>query len=110
MRPVCPWVRSSQTTIARVGEELGRIYRRMRHGTIDTLDGWRIAQVLMAKAECIELETLQGRVGAGEIVVQVARYSPPALEPINVSSTDIIDAEAEIEPVENTRRKPLLTH
>jgi len=49
------------TSVARVGHEIGRIYRAMRCEKIPTADGKRIADVLLAMKACLESTEIERR-------------------------------------------------
>ena len=42
------------TSTARVGCEIGRLYRAMRCGELSTTDGYRMLQALIALKSCLE--------------------------------------------------------
>ena len=42
------------TSTARVGCEIGRLYRAMRCGELSTTDGYRMLQTLIALKSCLE--------------------------------------------------------
>lgn len=50
----------------RVGNEVGRIYRAMRQGKIETVDGWRMVQALLAMKSCLETAEIEKRLAAIE--------------------------------------------
>ena len=83
----------------------------MRFGELDTIDGQRMAHVLMCMAKCMEAANMQEKLGTGELVVQVMRYSPPTTEDIakanELHALDIPGVVIEDQEVPKVR-KPLL--
>jgi hypothetical protein len=54
------------TSVARIGHEIGRIYRQMRYEQISTADGKRCAEVLTMMKLCLEASEIERRIEAIE--------------------------------------------
>jgi hypothetical protein len=44
-----------------VASELGKLYRQVRKGEVDALEGSRMAQILSALRQCLEASDLEAR-------------------------------------------------
>jgi hypothetical protein len=44
-----------------VASELGKLYRQVRRGDVDALEGSRMAQILSALRQCLEASELEAR-------------------------------------------------
>ena len=50
------------TSVGRVGTEIGRIYRMAFRGEIETVEAYRLTQVLLGLKSCLESATLEQRI------------------------------------------------
>ena len=57
------------TSVARIGEEIGRIYRHMRNEQLNTADGKRMAEVLLAMKSCMETSLIEEKIAALEALI-----------------------------------------
>ena len=67
------------TSVGRVGIEIGRLYRLARRGEIDTLEAFRLAQVLLGLKACLESSEFERRVA--ELEVAIAHKEPEHFRP-----------------------------
>jgi hypothetical protein len=67
--PLPPRRRSSRVRLGSVGDtrrEMGKLYREMRSGVMDTAKGCKLAFVLQSLGKLIEVETIEQRITALE--------------------------------------------
>lgn len=50
------------TSVARCGIEIGKLYRLMRRGELDTIEGVRMTQVLLGVKACLEYSNIEQRI------------------------------------------------
>ena len=50
------------TSVAMCGVEIGRLYRQMRRGELDTIEGVRMTQVLLGVKACLEYSNIKARI------------------------------------------------
>ena len=50
------------TSVAMCGVEIGRLYRQMRRGELDTIEGVRMTQVLLGMKACLEYSNIEQRI------------------------------------------------
>ena len=67
------------TSVGRVGIEIGRLYRLARRGEIETLEAFRLAQVLLGLKACLESSEFERRVA--ELEAAVAQREPEHFRP-----------------------------
>ncbi len=67
------------TSVGRVGIEIGRLYRLARRGEIDTLEAFRLAQVLLGLKSCLESSEFERRVA--ELETAIAQREPEHFRP-----------------------------
>jgi hypothetical protein len=60
---------SKLTSVARVGIEIGRVYRHVRRGELDSLEGLRMCQQLLALKACLETAEFEKRLDAIEAAI-----------------------------------------
>lgn len=65
------------TSVGMVGIEIGRLYRLARRGEIETIEAYRLAQVLQVLKACLETTEIEQRLAEIEAAV-IAReaYKP----------------------------------
>jgi hypothetical protein len=56
-------------SVARVGAEIGKLYRLMRHEELNTPDGKRMVESLLALKACLETSEIETRLKAIEEAV-----------------------------------------
>ncbi|MDA8362977.1 MAG: hypothetical protein M0Z84_03980 [Gammaproteobacteria bacterium] len=64
--PTPPVISRNLLRLESIAKELGRIYRAMRRGEIETQDGTRLAYVLRQLSDVLELLQLEARITALE--------------------------------------------
>jgi hypothetical protein len=64
------------TSVARCGIEIGKLYRLMRRGELDTLEGLRMCQVLLGVKACLEQAEVENRLDAIEAAVAANAAQP----------------------------------
>ena len=50
------------TSVAMCGVEIGKLYRLMRRGDLDTIEGVRMTQVLLGLKQCLEYSEIEKRI------------------------------------------------
>jgi hypothetical protein len=50
------------TSVARIGAEIGKLYRLMRREELNTSDGKRMAEVLLAMKSCLETAEIEAKI------------------------------------------------
>jgi hypothetical protein len=70
------------TSVGMVGIEIGRVYRKVRHGEINSADGNRMVQMLMGLKSCLETADIERRVAEME-----AALTPSSVVPFRRSGT-----------------------
>jgi hypothetical protein len=58
------------TSVAMCGVEIGKLYRLMRRGELDTIEGVRMTQVLLGVKACLEYSNIEQRIA--ELEAQLA--------------------------------------
>ena len=58
------------TSVAMCGVEIGRLYRQMRRGDLDTIEGVRMTQVLLGMKACLEYSDIEKRMAELEAALQ----------------------------------------
>jgi hypothetical protein len=68
------------TSVARCGAEIGKLYRLMRRGELDTADGQRMTNCLLALKACLETTEIERKIAEIEAAVlqrdNVAHFRP----------------------------------
>jgi hypothetical protein len=57
------------TSVARIGAEIGRIYRHMRREELNTADGKRMAEVLLGMKACLETSEIERKIAELEALI-----------------------------------------
>ena len=57
------------TSVARCGAEIGKLYRLMRRGELNTADGKRMCDCLLALKLCLETTEIEAKIAALEAAV-----------------------------------------
>jgi hypothetical protein len=72
-------------SVARVGAEIGKLYRLMRHKELSTPDGMRMVQALLGLKACLETSEIETRLKAIEEAVIGKK---PAAQLLSFPNTD----------------------
>ena len=56
-----------------LGVEIGKLYRLMRRGDLDTIEGVRMTQVLLGLKQCLEYSDIEQRMLALEAALTTSR-------------------------------------
>ena len=70
------------TSVARVGVEIGKLYRLMRRGELDTIEGLRMTQCLLRLKACLEQSEVERRLDEIEACV-AASAAPSAIRRVH---------------------------
>jgi hypothetical protein len=57
------------TSVARIGAEIGKLYRLMRRDELNTADGKRMAEVLTMMKACLETSEIERKIAELEAAV-----------------------------------------
>lgn len=63
-------------TVGRVATELGRLYRLAKTKQLDTLDAYRLSQILAALRTCLEVSNIERRIEELETVTDSDTFVP----------------------------------
>jgi hypothetical protein len=68
------------TSVARIGDEIGTLYRAMRHKELDCTDGLKMVQALLAMKACKESSEIEKKIAEIEAAIanreNVAHFRP----------------------------------
>ena len=67
------------TSVGMVGIEIGRLYRLARRGEIETIEAYRLAQVLQVLKACLETTEIEQRLAEIEAAVLARETYKPRL-------------------------------
>ena len=67
------------TSVGMVGIEIGRLYRLARRGEIETIEAYRLAQVLQVLKACLETTEIEQRLAEIEAAVLARENYKPRL-------------------------------
>jgi hypothetical protein len=73
------------TSVARIGAELGRLFRGVRLGTIDSTEAVRMTTILLGMKQCMETAEFEERIAAIEASVAARANQPSSFKPKLVS-------------------------
>ena len=65
------------TSVARCGVEIGKLYRLMRRGELNTIEGVRMTQVLLGLKACLEYSNIEQRI----LELEAALAAQPDTQP-----------------------------
>jgi hypothetical protein len=64
------------TSVGMVGIEIGRVYRKVRHGEINAADGNRMVQMLLGLKACLETADVEKRLAEMEAALVPSKVVP----------------------------------
>ena len=68
------------TTVGQVAGELGRLYRQARRGDVAVTDASRLATILAAMRQCLEVSEVESRIAAMEAAIGPAGSTQSILQ------------------------------
>lgn len=73
------------TSVARIGAEIGKLYRLMRREELNTADGKRMAEVLLGMKACLETSQIEAKIAELEAAVAAQQDNVTPFRPKAVS-------------------------
>jgi hypothetical protein len=73
------------TSVARIGVELGKLYRGVRLGKIDSTEAVRMTTILLGMKQCMETAELEQRMSDIEAAIAARANQPSTFKPKIVS-------------------------
>jgi hypothetical protein len=73
------------SSVARCGAEIGTLYRLVRRGDLDTIEGLRMTQMLLGLKACLETAEFEERIAAIEAAVAARANQSSSFKPKLVS-------------------------